>query len=563
MPGPGAPANALRAAGAIAAVFTLFVLAVVAAGGRYGGDEALYTDAALQMVRTGDYVTPRYADGGARFQKPVLGYWLIVGSWQLLGTSYLAARLPFVLALGGVLFLTALLALRLFRSTPAAVAATALLAGNHNVIYAAERAVPDGPLTLFTLVALLGFAGLLFPGPDPGDPRTRRLLAWTGTGLAVATKGLVGALVAGYSLAFALLRRRSTGVPPGRLLGAGSLVVGLALALAWFVAVTVQNGDAALRGFLFDQVGARLGPETGTVMRTFLRHVPAYLLTLASDFLPWSALVVLLAALDRDGLRAHLREHRDAWLFVAGWSVLLVLVFSIGNLTRPRYVLPLYPLLAAALAALLGDLAQGARGAGLLARLATPARVVAFLPGVVLLLGGLRIDGLLAATGLAWIGATLVLVRIARRNWPGPVVAVGLWLLVAMGVYDGPVRVVFSPAPGPDIVAALDREGVAGEGLVAAGVPDRVLAQIHVVSGGRAWPEEIPGDAPPAGARAALVGPAAAPAYAAAGWRLVPAGFEYKPFGTRQILALIRGPDREAVYASRRVDYALALPPGS
>ena len=84
---------------------------------RYHGDERYYTDAAITMVQSGDYLTPRYADGTERFKKPLLTYWILCASYKLFGISVFSSRLPFLLAGCGVLWLTWRLGRTLFVTT--------------------------------------------------------------------------------------------------------------------------------------------------------------------------------------------------------------------------------------------------------------------------------------------------------------------------------------------------------------------------------------------------------------------------------------------------------------
>jgi 4-amino-4-deoxy-L-arabinose transferase-like glycosyltransferase len=69
-------------------------------------DERHYTDAALWMLRNGDFLIPHCADGSLRFEKPILTYWVIAASYAVFGISPLSSRLPFLLAGCGVLWLT-------------------------------------------------------------------------------------------------------------------------------------------------------------------------------------------------------------------------------------------------------------------------------------------------------------------------------------------------------------------------------------------------------------------------------------------------------------------------
>ena len=60
-------------------------------------DEAFYAQAGREMVETGDWTTPRY-NGGYRFEKPVLFYWLVALAYLAAGAGELAARAPSALA---------------------------------------------------------------------------------------------------------------------------------------------------------------------------------------------------------------------------------------------------------------------------------------------------------------------------------------------------------------------------------------------------------------------------------------------------------------------------------
>ena len=62
---------------------------------RYHGDERFYTDAEVSMVDSGDWLSPRYPDGRLRVEKPILSYLILVGSYEALGVSLFASRLPF------------------------------------------------------------------------------------------------------------------------------------------------------------------------------------------------------------------------------------------------------------------------------------------------------------------------------------------------------------------------------------------------------------------------------------------------------------------------------------
>src|SRR5206468_6854684 len=60
-------------------------------------DEARFAEASRDMAARGDLIVPSF-NGEPRYHKPILIYWLMVGSFALLGATELAARIPSVLS---------------------------------------------------------------------------------------------------------------------------------------------------------------------------------------------------------------------------------------------------------------------------------------------------------------------------------------------------------------------------------------------------------------------------------------------------------------------------------
>ena len=77
----------------------------------YSPDEGRYTDVALQMLDSGDWLHPMLHHEVAHWSKPPLTYWSIAASFAMFGRHEFAARLPGALAFG----CTILLMLRLGR----------------------------------------------------------------------------------------------------------------------------------------------------------------------------------------------------------------------------------------------------------------------------------------------------------------------------------------------------------------------------------------------------------------------------------------------------------------
>jgi 4-amino-4-deoxy-L-arabinose transferase-like glycosyltransferase len=309
------------------------------------GDEHFYTDSAIRMAQTGQILTPAYADGAPRFNKPVLSYWMILSSFHTFGISVLSSRLPSLAAGVLILILTGLLSHRLFASRSAAFTAMLILASNSSFMSASMRATPDIFLCLTALLSLIGFAGLLL-NEKPGQADA--WCAYLGAGLAVAAKGMLGLLLVAFAFLFAL-SRRDRNVKLRTLIRPLPMVLGLVVALAWFVAVYMKYHDVALNGFLQDQVGTRVSSSFGKAASNLV----SYTVGLVVPFFPFSLLLLAGALLERRTLRHILVEQAPAFLFILGWYLLLVAVFTPANLTRTRYLLPAFPLLAVGLGRLL------------------------------------------------------------------------------------------------------------------------------------------------------------------------------------------------------------------
>src|SRR5438105_782024 len=66
-------------------------------------DEGRNATAAMEMMETGNFVVPTF-NARLRVDKPILHYWLLVGSFQVFGINEFAVRFPSALAALGTLF---------------------------------------------------------------------------------------------------------------------------------------------------------------------------------------------------------------------------------------------------------------------------------------------------------------------------------------------------------------------------------------------------------------------------------------------------------------------------
>ncbi len=339
--------------------------------------EPLFAEAARQMTVTGDWITP-YFNGVTRFDKPPLIYWLMAIGYQILGVNEWAVRLPSALSAIGLMCL-GFYTLRYFSGDPAreeaermpaslrakpltppplkpwlsACLGAALIAFNPLTIAWGRTGVSDMLLTGCTDSALLAFF-IGYAQPARPAAQARWYLAfYLLVALAALTKGPVGVLLPVLIIGSFLLylgngrqvlreMRPILGVP-----------VVLAIALPWYILVTLANGQAYINSFF----GYHNLERFTSVVNNHSAPWYFYFLVVLLGFAPWSIfLPVAIARLrfwERSRWIASPRSHQLG-LFALFWFAGIFGFFTIAVTKLPSYVLPLIPA-AAILVALLGS----------------------------------------------------------------------------------------------------------------------------------------------------------------------------------------------------------------
>lgn len=471
-----------------ALAFLLALAPVLPSGTPYHGDERFYTNGALQMLDSGDWLVPRWADGSPRLNKPPLTYWAVALSCRIFGVGLWQSRLPSAVAGAALVGLTAVLAWVLFRDRALALLAAWLAATNFQVQASAGRAIPDALLGAFLVLALVGFAGVLFPPAERGSRPAAAwaYLAWLALALATLAKGLLPLLLAGYVLVAAAaipgLRARLR-----HLLRPGPMALATAVALAWYAAVLHRLGAGAFRVFWADQVGGRVGTGIFAAVTNYL----GYLTDGAGD----AAVAVLLVAVALASRRRHEKYgpalhdgERPGVLFLLGWLLVYVGVFSAANLTRGRYLLPAHPAVSVLLALVV--VRSLPASAAVHRRLTAAVRWLATFLGLALLVVGVFLASRLPAAWQMTAGGALTLVAVAASVALGagpPLRRLGGFLALVLFCSTVPVQAIrngWREQPEPALVEALRAHGVASGPLPSWHFSDRTAARLRLASGG-------------------------------------------------------------------------------
>ena len=314
--------------------------------------DAVQAQIARNMLASGDWVTARL-DGIAYLEKPPLPYWLMGVSYRIFGVHDWAARLPMMLAVVLLCWITYRAARWAFGEN-AATYAGLVLATCAGLFLFTRVLIPDALVTLTITGSIWAWLRLLEPEEDHRLRWAAILGLCLGCGLLL--KGLIALVfpvVAGL-VYMTITGQLVSGLAWQRLHLWIAVIIGLAIAAPWHILATLRNppylafslhsGPGEYRGFfwfyffnehLLRFLDLRYPRDYNTVPRLLF-----WLLNLVWLF-PWS--VYLLATpllsfkpVDRAG-RARLMAL--SWIGV-------VMIFFTFSTTQEYYSMPMYPALA-------------------------------------------------------------------------------------------------------------------------------------------------------------------------------------------------------------------------
>jgi 4-amino-4-deoxy-L-arabinose transferase-like glycosyltransferase len=297
----------------------------------WDNDEGMHAAMAMEMLRSGDWIVPRFA-GEPFVDKPPLFLWLVAGSLALFGSNEFAARLPNAL-MGTVLILVTYLMGRRAVGDRSAFLGSLALAGSVMFVVLSRAVVHDMALALPVTVALLVFyrRHAVRNGGAWGW-----MVFWILLGLSVLAKGPLGVVLILGTVGLYLIHQRDLSFLRAMAPLRGS-VVALSICVPWFVAMEIRE-PGFIRFFILSQ-------NFGNFLEVQPRHpepwwffVPVLLL----GFFPWAH---VLATMIVRSLRRPFDLGRGA-TFLLTWFAFSFLLFSAASSKLPSYLLPAFPALA-------------------------------------------------------------------------------------------------------------------------------------------------------------------------------------------------------------------------
>ena len=302
-------------------------------------DEGRNAEVAREMAVSGDYLIPHLA-GMPYLDKPPAFFWAAALSIRALGHTPLAARLPAMIASLLALWLVGRAAQRA-GGTRCAVAAMVLLAAAPLFAGLSAYVIFDMPLTLCVTLVWLGLAHEL----ESGASARRRLVMFAAIALGILIKGpIMLAWAVGGSLGAALLLR--SWVPLRWLAWLPGWMVALGIPAIWFAMATARFPEYphyALVEESFERMASG----------SFHRDQPWWFVpvVLVGGALPWSLVTPWSAA----RLRHAEPGVRTAAKVGLGFVLFAAVFFSLSHSKLVTYLLPAFPPLAWAAAAMWND----------------------------------------------------------------------------------------------------------------------------------------------------------------------------------------------------------------
>lgn len=311
-------------------------------------DEAVFSEAAREMIETGDWITPKY-NYINRYDKPALFYWLMASSYLVFGINEFAAR--FWSALMGVFLIAAtfLFAKRIDEKIYALLSGF-ILATSIEIIGLAHSAITDMTLTFFIATSLY-----LFFLAMEGRNKRLYLVSYALMALAVLTKGPIGiAIPAMAIIPYLILTKRFKETLREARLFSGAIIF-LAIVLPWYILEIRANGWEYINAFFLKHNIQRFTSVNSGHSGPIFYYIPVILI----GFFPWSAFLpyAIYKLTPRDLKELNLNSR--LMLFSVIWFSAVFIFFSLSKTKLPNYIVSLFPPMALITAMLLKEFLVG------------------------------------------------------------------------------------------------------------------------------------------------------------------------------------------------------------
>jgi outer membrane protein assembly factor BamB len=331
-------------------LFSVLFFVNFGSGILWESDEKTYTQMAVHMVQTGDYLTPYcFGELGVWTGKPPVLMWVMSLSYQVFGFTAFAAR--FSVDVFGALSLVLMFYLGKKLYNRWVGLASALVLGSFSTYYLfATHAMTDVPLVFFVLASLY----FLILSQDTKKPLFFSCLSGAFFGLAMMTKQTEALLIPLIAIIYLALSNKSLRFlftkQFAAFLGAAVLVFA-----PWVIFMSTRFGGEFWNSYFlystFLRASSPIEGHTGNALFYF-NHIAA------NEPLIWVVLLPIATALC--GYFA-IKKHSKSDILILTWIIAVLSVFTVAQTKIYWYILPVYPAFALAIASFIFKLAEKIR----------------------------------------------------------------------------------------------------------------------------------------------------------------------------------------------------------
>jgi hypothetical protein len=283
--------------------------------------ESNYALTAKEMVLSGNFLSPQIY-GQYWYDKPIMIYWLIAGSFQLFGLNEFAARFP--AALFSALSVTVLYRFTYSLSGRRHALLSALILGTSLEYWLLARfVITDSVLLFFSSLSLAWlYQGMI------GKGVFYYYGAYAAAGLAVLTKGPVGLVLPGLIVLLFIAVRREWRMLTELCWGRG-LTIFFGVAAPWYYLMYLQHGMDFINTFLGLHNYLRATVSEHPKDNVFYYYLVLFPLSL----LPWTGLLF-------PAVWQAVKKTSRLHCYLLTWFVTILVFYTLMATKYPTYVFP-------------------------------------------------------------------------------------------------------------------------------------------------------------------------------------------------------------------------------
>ncbi|BEU86581.1 hypothetical protein TAMA11512_00450 [Selenomonas sp. TAMA-11512] len=291
--------------------------------------ESNYTEAAIEMLAAGDWISPRIY-GNYWFDKPSLFLWELLAAYSVFGVSDFAARFFSAVFAAASLGLTYFFARRIYDARTGFYAVGIL--GTSFLFWLISKTVITDMTLFFFFNGVLAAFYLAYRERKRGF----YVAGFACAALAVLTKGPIGFLLPGLVMTLFILYRRDWAEIPRMQWGKGLVLFAL-IAGSWYTAMIAIHGETFINLFL----------GVHNVLRATVSEHPRwdvpyyYAVIFLLGFFPWSiaAIGALIGVIREKGKRL-LRDLDERTVYLLLWFFSVNVFYQLMATKYTTYTLP-------------------------------------------------------------------------------------------------------------------------------------------------------------------------------------------------------------------------------